>query len=156
MRTATNLASVFFFIVPLISFRKVATWTDKYAYKDWVIEKHGNDRDGNKKKVGHFEEAPQLVTKLRRKQKHRHRDNKEKQKFVISTGFVLCWFASLILQGALFGKSKPRANDLYAKEGYGINVPIIRNAMVRDTYKFMRRYIHFCDNDLKKKPGEEG
>ena len=52
--------------------------------------------------------------------------------------------------------SKPRENDLYATEGYGINVPTLRNDMKRDTYKVLRRYIHFCDNSEKKKPGENG
>ena len=28
--------------------------------------------------------------------------------------------------------------------------------MKRDTYKFLRRYIHVCDNSEKKKPGEDG
>ena len=121
-----------------------------------MVEKIGNDRDGNQKKVRHFEDAPDVPDRQRREKKHRHRADNEMEQFTITPGFVLCWFAALILQGALFGEDKPRANDLYATEGYGINVPIIRNVMKRDAYKFMRRYIHFCDNDDKKKPGQAG
>jgi len=155
VRTATNLATIFFFILPLLFFEKVAKWSTKYAYEDWVVEKYANDRDGNKKKVRHFEEAPEVAAGERRAKRHRHRADKEKEQFTITTGFVICWFACLIMQGALFGANKPRANDLYATGPYGINIPIMRNAMKRDAYKFLRRYVHFCDNDKKRKRGEE-
>ena len=58
---------------------------------------------------------------------------------LLTPGFVLCWFAALILQGALFGEHEPRANGLYASEGgYGVSIPIMRTVMKRDAYKFMR------------------
>ena len=119
--TATNLAAIFLFILPLNFFERVSKWTNKYAYKDWKIEKIGNDRDMNKKKVRHFD----VPDRQRRHKKHQHRADKEQEQFTITPGFVLCWFAALILQGALFGEHKPRANDLYATEGAnGVNVPI--------------------------------
>ena len=109
-----------------------------------MIEKIGTDRDGNKKKLRHFEDAPPCLPTERRAKRHRHRADKEKEKFKITTGFVICWFASLIMQGAIFGSDKPSANDLYATGPYGVNVPIIRNAMKRDGYKFLCRYILFA------------
>ena len=40
---------------------------------------------------------------------------------------------------------------------HGISLPYVTNAMTRDSYEFMRRYIHFCDNTApRKKSGEEG
>ena len=90
-----------------------------------MIEKMGKDRDGKEKIVRHFEDAPVVPDRQRRQKKHRHRADNEMEQFTITPGFVLCWFASLILQDALFGEDKPSANDLYAPGGYGINVPII-------------------------------
>ena len=60
VRTATNLATIFLFILPLNFFEKISQWTEKYAYKAWVIEKVGNNRDRNKKQVQHFEDAPAI------------------------------------------------------------------------------------------------
>ena len=57
---------------------------------------------------------------------------------------------------AVFGASKPDAHRLYARSPYGVSIPLLRNVMTRDAYKFMRRYIHFCDNSKKKKKGEKG
>ena len=56
----------------------------------------------------------------------------------------------------MFGARKPDAHRLYARSHYGVNIPLLRNVMTRDAYKFMRRYIHFCNNSKKKKKGEEG
>ena len=121
-----------------------------------MIEKYDNDRDGNKKKVRHFEDAPEVAAGKRCAKRHRHRADKEKERFSITAGFVICWFASLIMQGALFEADKPRANDLYATGPYGINNPTMRNAMMRDVYQFLRQYVHICNNHKKMKPREEG
>ena len=40
VRTATNLATMFFAIIMYIFFENVVTCTDKYIYNDWVIEKN--------------------------------------------------------------------------------------------------------------------
>ena len=58
VRTATNLATIFLSILPLNFFEKISQWTDKYTYKDWVIEKVGNDRGGNKKQVRYLRTLP--------------------------------------------------------------------------------------------------
>ena len=104
-RTASNLATTFFFVLPFPFFEKVVIWSDQCAYKNWAVEKHGTDRDGNKKKVRHFEETPPVAERARRKKRHRHRADKGKTKFTITTGYVLCWFAALILQGVIVGDS---------------------------------------------------
>ena len=41
---------MFFAICPLLFFQTVAQMSTKYAYKDWVVEKKGKDRDGNEHK----------------------------------------------------------------------------------------------------------
>jgi hypothetical protein len=153
-RTATELSVLFFFMVPLAFFHHVSVSSDKYCYKDWVIEKIGKDRDGNRKKRRYFEDVwndqdPEVGDR-------RHRGDKEKKKFAITPGFVICWVAHLIMQGALFGANKPATSRLYRKSPHGINVPILRNVMTRDAFTFMRRFVHFCDNQTRKRKGMHG
>jgi len=149
----TPLIKLFFLILPLAFFEKVAVWSSKYCYEDWVVEKTGKDRDNIKKKVRYFEPVP---TDASRESHHRHRGDKEKEKFKITTGFILCWIGHLIFQGGMFGAHKPASTRLYRAAPHGINVPILRNVMKRDAFTFMRRFIHFCDNSKAKKKGEPG
>ena len=154
-RTADSLATLFMFIVPLSFFVQVAKWTEKYCYKDWVVESFGKKRDGETKKVRHFVDIPATLDHSTYPGR-RHRADNEKKKFVISPGYIICWFAILILQGAHFGSHKPPATYLWREQPYGINIPYIQNTMTRDAYIFMRRYIHFCDNSKKKEKGVRG
>ena len=148
-RTAKNLSALFFLMMPLVFWREVARLSTKYCYEDWVVEKIGKDRDGNKKKVRYFEDV--LPNKVRSTKNKRHRVDKEKQRFKITTGFVLCFMAHLLLQGAHFGSTKPGPERLYCKGQYGISAPVMRNMMTRDAYTFMRHNIHFADNHKHNK-----
>ena len=86
-RTATELSVLFFFIVPLGFFHHVSVSSDKYCYKDWVIEKIGKDRDGNRKKRRYFEDVSNdQDCKVGDK---RHRGDKEKKKFAITVLLAL-------------------------------------------------------------------
>jgi hypothetical protein len=42
IRTATNLLAVFISTLPLTFFSKVAEMTEKYLYKDWVVEQRSS------------------------------------------------------------------------------------------------------------------
>ena len=150
VRTCHNIADIFLFILPITFFAQVARWTNKYCYEDWVIEKYGNDRDGNQKKRRHFVECD-CKTPGRR-----HRADKEKKRYIITPGFVLCWFGILILQGAHFGADKRSASKLWRGPPYGVSIPYIRNTMTWDAYVFMRQYIHFCDNSKQISAGNIG
>ena len=81
MRTATNLATILLFVLPLLFFQKVTKWSEKYVYGDWMIEKYGNDRDGNKNKMWYFEDEPEVTAGERRVKRHRHGADKEKEQF---------------------------------------------------------------------------
>ena len=37
---------------------------------------------------------------------------------------------------------------------YGVYAPMIQNCMNRDSFKFVRRYIHFTDNDTRKEKND--
>ena len=100
-----------------------------------MIEKIGKDRDGNRKKRRYFEDVSNdQDSEVGDK---RHRGDKETKKFAITPGFVICWVAHLIMQGALFGVNKPATSRLYRKSPHGINVPILQNVMTRDAFTFM-------------------
>ena len=60
-RTANSLADLFSFIVPLASFKEVDTLTHKYCYKDWVVEKYVNMKDGETKKMRHLIDVLDLL-----------------------------------------------------------------------------------------------
>ena len=112
-RTAVDLAAIFFKILSLLLWETIATLSNKFCYKDWVVEKFGKDRDGNRKKVRYFEDVrPNLVQSTRNK---RHRGDKDKKKFKIKTGFGICFIARIVLQGAQFGSNNPSTARLYRK-----------------------------------------
>jgi hypothetical protein len=51
------------------------------------------------------------------------------------------------LSGAYFGgKNNCGINNIYQNAPYGVSIPFIQNAMPRDAFDFMRRYIHFVNN----------
>ena len=60
----------------------------------------------------------------------------------------------VVLQGAQFGSNNPSTARLYPKGRYGISMPQLRNVMTRYAFTFMRRYIHFSENDKQKPKGE--
>ena len=86
----------------------------------------------------------------------RHRADKEKKKYNITAGFVICWVAALILQSAHFGADKRSAGKLWRAQPYGISIPYLQNTMTRDAYIFMRQYIHFADNGMRQPKEEVG
>ena len=155
MCDAKSLACIFLFMVPLSFFEQVSTWTKKFCYKDWVVEKFASDRDGNQKKRRHFVEVP-AKTGRNITPGRRHRADKERKQYTVTAGFVLCWVAMLILQGAHFGSDKRSAAKLWRAPPYGLSISYLQNSMTRDAYVFMRQYIHFADNATRKSKGEIG
>ena len=79
IRSTDSLAAIFMFMVPLTFFTRVAQFTDKFCYKDWVIEKFGKDRDGDEKKRRHFVHVPAKQGRHTTPGR-RHRADKEKKK----------------------------------------------------------------------------
>jgi hypothetical protein len=51
--------------------------TDKYAYRDWEVEKQGVDRDGNPKKRMYYEDCPATTNGVPTPGR-RHRADKER------------------------------------------------------------------------------
>ena len=143
-------------MVPLTFFSQVAKWTHKYCYEDWVVESFGKDRDGDAKRVRHFEDVPAQIERGVPYPGRRHRADKEKKKYTITTGFVLCWMGMLILQGAHFGADKRSAAKMWRGQPYGTSILYIQNTMIRNANVCMRQYIHFCNNSKRKAKGDIG
>ena len=144
-RSANNLADMFFGLLPTSFFDSVAKQTNKYAYEDDVLEKIADDRDGGWKRRKILVDVPKNDDGTSHPSA-RHRADDEKYKFRATAGFVICWVAILILQGALFGTFKPPSRTMWQERPYGIPIPCVQNCMSGAAYEFMRRFIHFADN----------
>ena len=154
-RKGTSLSAIFLAIVPLTFFVRVAELSEKYCYKDWVVEKERDDRDGNRMKTKYFQACP-AKTNGKPTPGRRHRADNETKKYTITPGFVLCWFGILILNGAHFGDRKRDSRKLWRKPPHGISLPYVQNMMSRNAYEFLRRHIHFADDSKRKKKGLRG
>jgi hypothetical protein len=125
--------------------------TDKYCYKDWVVEKKQVDADGNVKKKKMLKACTANTPGAR------HRvDKNSNYSYSITPRFVLVWVGLLILQGAHFGSDKRSTKKMWRSAPEGLDLPYMRNTMSLMAYEFMRAYIHFCDNDKRKPEGQGG
>ncbi len=79
---ATTLTNIFISIIPMTIFVKIATLTNKYCYKDWVIPKTVKDSYNNQKK------CQVLVHSDASAPGARHCATKEENKYNISPGFI--------------------------------------------------------------------
>ena len=144
-RKATNLADMFFGLLPLSFFENVTKKTNKYAYEDGVLEKVHDDQDSNPKKKKVLVDHP-LETDGKKTPGIRHRADNKKYKFQATAGFVTCWVAILIIQGALFGSFKPPSRTMWEQQPYGLSIPFVANTMSGAAYEFMCHFTHFADN----------
>ncbi len=140
-----DLASIFLAILPHTFFSKVAEFTNNYCFEDWVVEKTALDSEGNPKKRTYLETVP-ASTNGEPTPGRRHCADKQLVKWCITSGFIICWVAILILQGAHFGSDKKTQRKMWRRPPYGISMPYVQNTMQRDTFEFLQRYIHFADN----------
>jgi hypothetical protein len=96
-----------YFILPLSFFQQVTKMTDKYYYRDWVMEKEQLDRDGNVKKKKILKACTAETPGAR------HRARKDTSySFTITVGYVIAWIGLLVLQGAHFGSDKQTAKKM--------------------------------------------
>jgi hypothetical protein len=148
VRSADNLALIFLAILSVSFFVKVALLTSKYCYKDWVVEKERHNEHGNVKKKKYLvdvypttggEPTPNVAVR-----------------WDINPGCIICWIGILILQGGHFRSEKRSARKMWQWSHYGLSIPYVRNSMRRDAFEFLRRHIHFAENDQRKNKGEPG
>lgn len=89
---------------------KVAFYTKKYCYEDWVEQKIGKDRDGHDKKKPYFVDCTADTPGAR----HRE-DITTNKKYDICAGYILSWIAILILLSGHYQENKPSSRFVYGK-----------------------------------------
>ena len=122
-RKANNLADMFFGLLPLSFFENVAKKTNKYAYEDGVLEKVPNDQDGNPKKKKVLVDHP-LESDGKKTPGICHRADNEKYKFRATAGFVICWVAILIIQGACLDHSSRHLEQCGSNDHMDFQFPL--------------------------------
>jgi hypothetical protein len=147
---AQSLANLFLAVIPKSVFVEVARLTDKYCYKDFVVERTAKDSRGNVKKKKVLTHCDASTPEAR------HRTKNEEKKYGMTPGFVLAWLLILIINGAHFGSDKKSSRKRWRSSPHGLYMPYIQNSMTRNAFEFMRRYTHFCDNDKRKAEGKPG
>ena len=128
----------------------VASKQSKLYANEWVVEKMVKDRDGKPKKKPMLQACDKDTPNARR------RNANEKKQFEITPAYVMAWHGILILLGGHLGADKGNIRRAWIKPPQGISFPYIKNGMTRDAFEYMKRYLHFANNDLRKKQGEEG
>ena len=149
---ATNtkdLADLFLVIIPLAVLTQIAKYTKKYAYDDWVVEKPVKYLA-----TGEFKKRPVLHPSKETDEGARRRC--KTVAYEITAGYVLAFLGILIVMGAHFGSDKKTTRKMWRSAPYGLPLSYVQNCMPRDAFEFMRRHIHFCDNDERKKRGQNG
>lgn len=53
-----------------------------------------------------------------------------------------------------FQIEKRSAQKIWQWSPYGLSIPYVRNSMRQDAFEFLRRHIHFAENDQRKNEGE--
>jgi hypothetical protein len=148
MHSATDLSAVFFGILSLSFFSKVAEITDKYAHKDWVSPRQRTVEHGNEI------ERPYYVDVHEGTEGAWH--CAKRIKFTVTPGFVLVFHGILMLQGARFGSKKRSPHKLWQASPYGLSIPYVWNAMTWNVYEFMRQHIHFAADSINIPSGSDG
>ncbi len=127
-----NPVDIFISIIPITIFAKIATLTDKYCCKDWVIPKTVKDSYNKQKKHQVLEHSDASAPGAR------HSATKKEKKYNISPDLILAWIAILPINSAHFGPDKKSSCKLWREPPHGFYVPHVQNTMTRNTFEFMR------------------
>ena len=149
-RSATSLADIFMAIVPMSFFVEVARLTTKYCYEDWVVEKSARDLNGNTKKRKYQSTCTESTEGVR------HRGDKLEKKFDVTPGFIIAWIGILMMIGAHSGAGQRSTRKYWRSPPHGLALPYVMNTMSRSAFEFLRRYIHFADNNKANPKGTTG
>ena len=133
--TNNQLANMFLFFFPVDCLQEIACQTQKYAREDWVTKetarsqtfKHCSENDPNKR--------------------HRCEITRGTSWADVTVGYLLAWFAILVY---FTGNGLKSPSPFWQDLPYGVPNPIVKNAMTRDRFEQLRRFIHFVDNSQKE------
>ena len=136
-----SIVDIFLLYADIDLWSKIATNSDKYANKEWVVDVN-LDKNGNTLKKKYFKQCK--ANDVNR----RHRQN-EKRNFNFTTGYIIAWHGSLIYHG---GKAGERESLMAYWESppYGTYAPWIQNTFPRDAWLAVRSYLHLVDNSTQR------
>ena len=130
-------------MIPIYLFQQVANITNKYAYKDCVVEKTATDLDGNLKTNNYLSHCAGWNDGVETPG-HCHRAYNESIKFQATPGYFLgCWISILILSGGQFGSVKKESQKKLHKPPHGLSIFYVKDAISTYACEFMRRNIYF-------------
>jgi hypothetical protein len=148
-RTATSLHELFTFVLPIAYFENIAKSTNSYCYEEYVCEQKHRDRDGCLKKKT-------VLVQCKRETNGSRFQVTSKKKRNITAGYIMAWHGINLIFGGHFGSNKGDTRKFWRNPPHGIVLPYVRNSMTKDSYEFLRRYIHFADNSMQNRKGECG
>jgi hypothetical protein len=146
-----DLSDLYLMVLPYDGFfNNLAAKQTKVYTEEFVIEKQVKDRDGNPKKKPMLQVCDENTPNARR------RNSNEKKKYKITAGYVMTWHAITIILGGHLGSDKGDIRRAWMKAPRGLSFRYIKNAMTRDAFEYMKRFLHFADNSTRKGRDEEG
>ena len=92
-------------MITIYLFQQVSNLTNKYAYKEWLVEKTATDRDRNLNTNNYLYHCSEWTDRVETTGRRHIADN-EYIKFQSTQGYVLCWISIFILSGGHFGSIK--------------------------------------------------
>jgi len=130
-RSATSFVALFLFIVPLVFFEKVAGFTRKHCYEDYVVKIFARGMGRRRRSdtlsmcLRSLEQGCILVSgdvQIRKKTIHYHR-------WLLCNGMIRC---------SLWHAQTCRWKNVVGQTPWHIHIPYMKNALTRYAYVFMR------------------
>ena len=106
-------------IIPISFYQHVSNPTNKYAYKDCLVEKTATDLYGNLKTKNYPFHGSGWIDGVETTGRRHIADN-EYIMFQATPRYVLCWIAILILSGGQVGSAKKEPRKSWHKPHHGI------------------------------------
>lgn len=150
-----GLAMMFFQAFLLAINDYITMRTNCYAHKDYVVETPRLDREDNVTRKPILKQIfPDDTTKLPPGARHRYIP-RDRRTLHATTNYIIAWFGVLILCDAFFrGDSNRGLKCIYGTGAYRLDVPVIQNTMPRNSFTFLRQYIHFSIGSEQKPQGD--
>ena len=136
------LTALFFLLIPISLIGDIVNQSNKYAFQDWVEESPVKNSDGRWKKKKILLACSNTSPNKRKRVAEQATDQ-----WRFSTGLIIAFLGICIYFSGLTSGSNQSPEVLWMSHSNGgYQIPFVRNTMPKNCFKFVRRYIHFCDN----------
>ena len=127
----STLMRLFLFFVPICLLEMIAQRSEYYAREEWVkVVSLSKDKDSNDNEQ---EGQHKVVYKKCAEDdpKRCHRVGAKKKWYKFTPGYILVWLGVLVASAGMDLKNPIR---LYHDNGYGVHIPWLQNALIRDAF----------------------